>query len=78
MSEYLSDMQKERSEMLANKFMELNIFEMQYVQKLINQRFKSLTTLDLVNLNTNWPAIKEQSKCAYFILSWGTLAFGWS
>ncbi len=58
-SEFLSDMQKQRSEMLADKMAQLNPFEVQYVLKLLNDRFRSLTTLDLVNLNASWPAIKS-------------------
>ena len=54
----LSDQQKAKVDMLADKCLDLNIFEMRYMAISIKERVQRTSGINPLKLNMDWPSIK--------------------
>ena len=54
----LSDLQKKKVEMLADKVLDLNLFESRYMHAVMAQRVMRTSGLNMMKLNMDWPSLK--------------------
>ena len=54
----LSDTQKKKVEMLADKVLDLNMFEQRYFHASIAMRVQRVSGMNLMKLNLDWPSLK--------------------
>ena len=54
----LSDLQKSKVNMLADKILDLNLFEMRYMQTQLKDRLLKTSGINPLKLNLDWPSIK--------------------
>ena len=54
-------MQRKKVEMIADKVLELNLFEMRYMAMMMKERIGRTTGLNPMKLNMDWPSIKQDS-----------------
>ena len=57
----LGDLQKSKVEMLADKVMTLNLYEMRYFAMQVKEKTRQATGLNPMKLNLDWPSIKQDS-----------------
>ena len=55
----LSDLQKKKVEMLADKVLDMNLFESRYFHALLAMRIKKTSGMNLMKLNLDWPSLKQ-------------------
>ena len=55
----LSDMQKKKVDMLADKIVDLNIFEMRYFHASLSSRIMRTSGINPMKLNLDWPSLKQ-------------------
>ena len=55
----LSDLQKKKVDMIADKVVDMNIFEMRYFHASISQRIMRTSGLNPMKVNLDWPSIKQ-------------------
>lgn len=54
----LSDLQKKKVDMLADRLLDMNVFEMRYLHSSMRQRLLRTSGLDPMKINLDWPSIK--------------------
>ena len=55
----LGDLQKKKVDMLCDKMLDLNLFEMRYFQAQISQRMLRTSGIHPMKLNMDWPSVKQ-------------------
>ena len=55
----LGDLQQAKVNLLADKVLELNLFEMRYFQARLTQQVQKSTGLSPMKLNLDWPSLKQ-------------------
>ena len=55
----LSDLQKKKVQMLADKVLDMNLFEHRYFHTLLAQRVQRTSGMNLMKLNLDWPSLKR-------------------
>ena len=58
LSEELNDHQRRKVEFLADKVLELNVFESRYLAVHIRERVKKVTGINPLKLNMDWPSVR--------------------
>lgn len=61
LSKELNTHQKRKVDFLADKFLELNVFEARYLTTVIQKRVANVTGINPMKLNMDWPSIKMDS-----------------
>ena len=54
----LSDLQKKKVEMLADKVLDMNLFESRYFHAVLAQRVMRTSGMNMMKLNMDWPSLK--------------------
>jgi len=54
----LSDLQKKKVEMLADKVLDFSLFESRYFHAVLAQRIMRTSGLNMMKLNMDWPSLK--------------------
>ena len=54
----LSDLQKKKVDMIADRLLDLNMFEMRYLAASTKQRIQRTSGINPMKLNMDWPSIK--------------------
>lgn len=54
----LSELQKKKVEMLADKVLDLNLFEHRYFHAVLTMRVQRATGMSPMKLNLDWPSLK--------------------
>lgn len=54
----LSELQRAKVDMLADKLIDLNVFEMRYLSASVGQRILRTSGINPLKLNMDWPSIK--------------------
>ena len=62
MKKELSDLQKKKVEMLADKVLDLNIFEMQFFNEQVKVRAMRTSGTNPFKMNLDWPSLKPDGK----------------
>ena len=57
----LSESQKAKCDMLADKCLDLNIFEMRYMAVAIKERIQRTSGINPLKLNMDWPSVKQDA-----------------
>jgi len=57
----LSDLQKKKVEMLADRVLDMNLFEHRYFHACLTNRVQRVSGMNLMKLNLDWPSIKQDS-----------------
>ena len=57
----LSELQKKKVDMLADRVLDLNVFEMRYLAASTKQRILRTSGLNPLKLNMDWPSIKQDA-----------------
>ena len=55
----LSDLQKKKVEMIADKVIDMNMMEQRYMHAVMVQRVQKATGLSMMKLNLDWPSLKQ-------------------
>ena len=55
----LSELQKKKVDMIADKVLSLNIFEQRYLAASVSKRVQRTTGMSLMKLNLDWPSLKQ-------------------
>ena len=55
----LSDLQKKKVDMLADKVLDMNMMEMRYFNSQIAIRVQRTSGMNLMKLNLDWPSLKQ-------------------
>ena len=58
----MGDLQKRKIEMLADKLIELNIFESRYLTALTTEKMLKSTGVHPMKLNVDWPSLKQDAE----------------
>ena len=58
----LSDLQRKKVDMLADKVLDLNLFEIRYLALSIKQRVAKTSGINPLKLNMDWPSVKTDSQ----------------
>jgi hypothetical protein len=58
----LSDVQKKKVQMLTDKFLDLNIFELRYFQQLQKEKLLKTSGMNPMKINLDWPSVKQDGK----------------
>lgn len=58
----LSDIQKKKVDMLVDKVLDLNIFEVQYFQAITKEKILKTSNINPMKLNLDWPSLKPDGK----------------
>lgn len=62
MAKELSDIQKKKVEMLADKVLDLNIFELRYFSEMSKERLLRTSGTNPFKINIDWPSVKQDGK----------------
>lgn len=54
----LGDLQKKKVEMLADKLLDLNLFELRYFSVVIKEKALRTTGINPMKINLDWPSVK--------------------
>ena len=54
----LSDLQKKKVDMIADKVLDMNIFEMRYFDSLLASKIHKSSGINPMKLNLDWPSLK--------------------
>jgi hypothetical protein len=54
----MSDMQKKKVEMLADKLMDLNIYELRWFTLYTKERVQRTSGVNPMKMNLDWPSVK--------------------
>ena len=57
----LSELQKKKVDMLADRLLDMNVFEMRYLHASIRQRMLRTSGLDPMKINLDWPSLKQDA-----------------
>ena len=55
----LSELQKKKVDMIADRLLDLNVFEMRYLAASTKQRIERTSGINPLKLNMDWPSIKQ-------------------
>ena len=55
----LSDLQKKKVEMLADKILDMNLMEQRYFHAMLTMRVQRVTGMSMMKLNLDWPSLKQ-------------------
>ena len=55
----LSDLQKKKVDMIADKVLDMNSFEMRYFHAILSQRILRTSGINPMKLNLDWPSLKQ-------------------
>jgi len=69
LEEELSDIQKKKVDMLVDKVLDLNVFEMQYFQAITKEKVMKTSNINPMKLNLDWPSLKPDGKPYAFIFA---------
>jgi hypothetical protein len=58
----MSEMQKRKVEMLADKLIDLNIYELRYFTLYSKERVQRTSGINPMKLNLDWPSVKRDGK----------------
>ena len=62
MTTKLSDMQKKKVEMLADKVLDFNVTETRYFHAIIVRHMQRTSGISLMKLNLDWPSLKQDAQ----------------
>ncbi len=62
----LTDLQKRKVQMLADKLLDLNIFEMRYFVSVAKEKIQKTSGISPLKLNLDWPSIKQDGMLMQF------------
>ncbi len=62
MASGMSDMQKKKVEMLADKLLDLNLYEMRWFSLYLKERVQKTSGVNPMKINLDWPSVKEGCK----------------
>ena len=54
----LGDLQKKKVDMLADRLLDLNIFELRYLTASMKERIMRTSGINPMKINMDWPSIK--------------------
>lgn len=54
----LSDLQKKKVDMIADKVMDMNVFEMRYFDAILASKIMKSSGINPMKLNLDWPSLK--------------------
>ena len=63
----LSDLQKKKVEMLAEKMLDMNVFELRYFTLTTKERIQKTSGINPMKLNLDWPSVKQACKDFLFV-----------
>ncbi len=66
MEKELSDIQKKKVEMLADKLLDMNIYELQYFNQISSEKIMKTSSISPMKLNVDWPSVKPDGKNTNF------------
>ena len=55
----LSELQKKKVDLITDKLLDLNVFEMRYMALAMKQRIHKTSGINPLKLNMDWPSIKQ-------------------
>ena len=55
----LSDLQKKKVDMIADKVLDMNLFELRYFQASVAQRIEKSSGINPIKINMDWPSVKQ-------------------
>lgn len=61
LNDELTDEQKAKINFIADKILELNVFENRYLAARMRDRMLDTTGINLMKLNMDWPSVKQDA-----------------
>lgn len=58
----MSDLQKKKVEMLADKLMDLNIYELRWFSLYTKERVQRTSGVNPMKMNLDWPSVRRDGK----------------
>lgn len=58
----LSELQRKKVEMLADKLLDMNIFELRYFSLVTKDKVQKTSGINPMKLNLDWPSVKRDGK----------------
>ena len=58
----LSELQKKKVDMLADKILDLNMFEQRYMHAMLAHRIQRSSGINMMKLNLDWPSLKQDGQ----------------
>jgi hypothetical protein len=58
----LGDLQKKKVEMLVDKLLDMNIYELRYFSVLTKDKMQKTSGINPMKLNLDWPSVKRDGK----------------
>ena len=55
----MSDLQKKKVDMLADKMLDMNVFELRYFHASVADRLMKTSGINPMKVNLDWPSIKQ-------------------
>lgn len=57
----LSELQKSKVNMITDKILDMNLFEMRYMAAMIKQRMLNTSGINPLKINMDWPSIRQDA-----------------
>tara|TARA_B110000503_G_C6766463_1_gene257619 strand:+ start:256 stop:429 length:174 start_codon:yes stop_codon:yes gene_type:complete len=57
----MSELQRKKVDLLSDKLLDLNVFELRYLAVSMKQRMERTSGINPMKLNMDWPSIKQDS-----------------
>jgi hypothetical protein len=64
----LSEVQKKKVEMLADKLLDMNIFELQYFNAISKDKITKTSGVNPMKINMDWPSVKADGNSDPFLI----------
>jgi len=58
----LSDLQKKKVEMIADKLLDMNVYELRYFSLIAKEKIQKTSGINPMKLNLDWPSVKADGK----------------
>lgn len=65
----LSELQKKKVEMLTDKVLDMNVFELQYFQAITKEKMLKTSGINPLKVNLDWPSVKADGKNKCYVIS---------
>ena len=62
MAKELSDLQKKKVEMIADKLLDMNVYELRYFSLIAKEKIQKTSGINPMKLNLDWPSVKADGK----------------
>lgn len=62
----MGDLQKRKVDMIIDKVLDMNVFEIRYFQLRIKERILNTSGINPMKINLDWPSVKQEGKLTLY------------